>query len=189
MSKFRYSFIAHTRHVGRSTKTGMALRLFEKACRCCFDIVPIVTEYCLRTCASTYSLLRSEWMFFCSIHIATAYRAICNTWLSTTNPCDIDLKYELNQQIQHKLRICMIFFKDLAAGGSDDFAIDNGVPLSYTIELRDTGRYGFALPESQVKIDVVCVKHLFSYNRYKVRQLTLYKICLKWHIEFNRLWF
>jgi len=67
----------------------------------------------------------------------------------------------------------MIFFKDLAAGGSDDFAIDNGVPLSYTIELRDTGRYGFALPESQVKIDVVCVKHLFSYNRYKVRQLTL----------------
>ncbi|XP_002131554.2 carboxypeptidase B-like [Ciona intestinalis] len=38
----------------------------------------------------------------------------------------------------------------LAAGGSDDFSKDKGVPLSYTIELRDTGRYGFILPESQI---------------------------------------
>nr|XP_002131554.1 carboxypeptidase B-like [Ciona intestinalis] len=38
----------------------------------------------------------------------------------------------------------------LAAGGSDDFSKDFGVPLVYTIELRDTGRYGFILPESQI---------------------------------------
>ncbi|PIO40895.1 hypothetical protein AB205_0082690, partial [Aquarana catesbeiana] len=40
---------------------------------------------------------------------------------------------------------------DLAAGGSDDWAYDAGVKYSYTFELRDTGRYGFALPESQIK--------------------------------------
>ncbi|XP_071999192.1 carboxypeptidase B [Engystomops pustulosus] len=39
----------------------------------------------------------------------------------------------------------------LAAGGSDDWAYDAGVKYSFTFELRDTGRYGFALPESQIK--------------------------------------
>jgi len=38
----------------------------------------------------------------------------------------------------------------LAAGGSDDFAYDAGAKLAYTIELRDNGRYGFILPESQI---------------------------------------
>jgi len=38
-----------------------------------------------------------------------------------------------------------------AAGGSDDWAYDLGVKYSYTYELRDTGRYGFLLPESQIK--------------------------------------
>lgn len=40
---------------------------------------------------------------------------------------------------------------DPAAGGSDDWAYDLGVKYSYTFELRDTGRYGFLLPESQIK--------------------------------------
>ncbi|XP_067121029.1 carboxypeptidase B-like [Centruroides vittatus] len=36
----------------------------------------------------------------------------------------------------------------LAAGGSDDWAYGSlGVKYSYTIELRDTGTYGFALPQ------------------------------------------
>ncbi|KAB5587196.1 hypothetical protein PHYPO_G00010300 [Pangasianodon hypophthalmus] len=39
----------------------------------------------------------------------------------------------------------------LAAGGSDDWAYDLGVKYSFTFELRDTGRYGFLLPESQIK--------------------------------------
>uniref|UniRef100_A0A3Q2ECV0 Carboxypeptidase B n=1 Tax=Cyprinodon variegatus TaxID=28743 RepID=A0A3Q2ECV0_CYPVA len=38
-----------------------------------------------------------------------------------------------------------------AAGGSDDWAYDLGVKYSYTFELRDTGYYGFLLPESQIK--------------------------------------
>ena len=42
-------------------------------------------------------------------------------------------------------------FADLAAGGSDDMSKDHGVNISYTIELRDLGRYGFLLPENQVR--------------------------------------
>merc|ERR1712071_405242 len=39
-----------------------------------------------------------------------------------------------------------------AAGGSDDWALDDGpVRLSYTFELRDTGEYGFKLPEDQIQ--------------------------------------
>jgi len=38
----------------------------------------------------------------------------------------------------------------LAAGGSDDMSKDHGVDLAFTIELRDTGRYGFLLPENQI---------------------------------------
>ena len=41
-----------------------------------------------------------------------------------------------------------------ASGGSDDWSHnDSGanVPISLTIELRDRGQYGFALPESQLE--------------------------------------
>jgi len=39
----------------------------------------------------------------------------------------------------------------LASGGSDDYAKGTaGVKYSYTIELRDTGLYGFQLPASQI---------------------------------------
>ena len=31
-------------------------------------------------------------------------------------------------------------------------ALDHSIPLSWTIELRDTGEYGFLLPEDQVKV-------------------------------------
>lgn len=37
-----------------------------------------------------------------------------------------------------------------AAGGSDDWAKSIGIKYSYTIELRDTGRYGFALPAEYI---------------------------------------
>merc|ERR1712073_13677 len=38
-----------------------------------------------------------------------------------------------------------------AAGGSDDWAKGGaGIKYSYTIELPDTGRYGFVLPASQI---------------------------------------
>ncbi|XP_058499173.1 carboxypeptidase B [Solea solea] len=54
-----------------------------------------------------------------------------------------------------------------AAGGSDDWAYDLGVKYSYTFELRDTGRYGFLLPESQIKPTceetMLAVKYIASY--------------------------
>ncbi|KAF3825821.1 hypothetical protein GH733_006648 [Mirounga leonina] len=39
----------------------------------------------------------------------------------------------------------------LAPGGSDDWIYDLGVKYSFTIELRDKGRYGFLLPERYIK--------------------------------------
>ncbi|XP_006884668.1 PREDICTED: carboxypeptidase B2 [Elephantulus edwardii] len=39
----------------------------------------------------------------------------------------------------------------LAPGGSDDWIYDLGIKYSFTIELRDRGRYGFLLPERYIK--------------------------------------
>lgn len=38
------------------------------------------------------------------------------------------------------------YFGSTAAGASDDWAKSIGIKYSYTVELRDTGRYGFILP-------------------------------------------
>lgn len=38
-----------------------------------------------------------------------------------------------------------------ASGGSDDWAKAQGIKYSYTIELSDTGRYGFILPVSFIE--------------------------------------
>ncbi|XP_063829617.1 carboxypeptidase B-like [Ostrinia nubilalis] len=38
-----------------------------------------------------------------------------------------------------------------AAGGSDDWAKAQGIKYSYTIELSDTGRYGFVLPTTYIE--------------------------------------
>ncbi|NXP17823.1 CBPB1 Carboxypeptidase, partial [Scytalopus superciliaris] len=54
-----------------------------------------------------------------------------------------------------------------AAGGSDDWAYDQGIKYSFTFELRDTGRYGFLLPESQIKPTceetLLAVKYIANY--------------------------
>ncbi|NP_001265470.1 carboxypeptidase B2 isoform 2 preproprotein [Homo sapiens] len=39
----------------------------------------------------------------------------------------------------------------LAPGGGDDWIYDLGIKYSFTIELRDTGTYGFLLPERYIK--------------------------------------
>uniref|UniRef100_A0A2K5R9Y6 Carboxypeptidase B2 n=1 Tax=Cebus imitator TaxID=2715852 RepID=A0A2K5R9Y6_CEBIM len=39
----------------------------------------------------------------------------------------------------------------LAPGGADDWLYDLGIKYSFTIELRDKGRYGFLLPERYIK--------------------------------------
>lgn len=38
-----------------------------------------------------------------------------------------------------------------ASGGSDDWAKSQGIKYTYTIELSDTGRYGFVLPTSFIE--------------------------------------
>ena len=43
---------------------------------------------------------------------------------------------------------CMLY---IASGGSMDWALgETGIPYSYGMELRDTGRYGFLLPPEQI---------------------------------------
>ncbi|KAJ8374219.1 hypothetical protein SKAU_G00047990 [Synaphobranchus kaupii] len=37
-----------------------------------------------------------------------------------------------------------------ASGGTIDWTYNQGIKYSYTFELRDTGRYGFALPANQI---------------------------------------
>lgn len=62
---------------------------------------------------------------------------------------------------------CCSHVSDPAAGGSDDWAYDQGIKYSFTFELRDTGRYGFALPESQIRATceetLRAVKYVASY--------------------------
>ncbi|XP_062971800.1 carboxypeptidase B [Cynocephalus volans] len=54
-----------------------------------------------------------------------------------------------------------------AAGGSDDWAYDQGIKYSFTFELRDTGNYGFLLPESQIKATceetLLAIKYITNY--------------------------
>ncbi|NXC16788.1 CBPB1 Carboxypeptidase, partial [Corythaeola cristata] len=54
-----------------------------------------------------------------------------------------------------------------ASGGSDDWAYDQGIKYSFTFELRDTGTYGFLLPESQIKPTceetLLAVKYIANY--------------------------
>ncbi|XP_047424314.1 carboxypeptidase B [Mugil cephalus] len=54
-----------------------------------------------------------------------------------------------------------------AAGGSDDWAYDLGVKYSFTFELRDTGRYGFLLPTTQIQPTceetMLAVKYIAAY--------------------------
>ncbi|XP_013799771.1 carboxypeptidase B [Apteryx mantelli] len=54
-----------------------------------------------------------------------------------------------------------------AAGGSDDWAYDQGIKYSFTFELRDTGTYGFLLPESQIKPTceetLLAIKYIANY--------------------------
>ncbi|TFJ99641.1 Carboxypeptidase A1 [Platysternon megacephalum] len=44
----------------------------------------------------------------------------------------------------------VLFLPDRADGTTIDWSYDNGIKYSYTFELRDTGRYGFLLPASQI---------------------------------------
>ena len=53
--------------------------------------------------------------------------------------------------IQIKKQSSIYFSSDVASGSSEDWALgEAGIPYSYSVELRDTGRYGFLLPRDQI---------------------------------------
>lgn len=41
-------------------------------------------------------------------------------------------------------------FTDVSSGSSIDWAYRNGIPYAFAFELRDTGYFGFLLPESLI---------------------------------------
>lgn len=62
----------------------------------------------------------------------------------------------LNRKLKLWFQVTYLFFfslpcVDLAPGGSDDWAYDLGIKYSFTIELRDTGTYGFLLPPEEIR--------------------------------------
>lgn len=61
----------------------------------------------------------------------------------------------LNRKLKLWFQVTYLFFPlpcvDLAPGGSDDWAYDLGIKYSFTIELRDTGTYGFLLPPEEIR--------------------------------------
>ncbi|KAG8511396.1 Carboxypeptidase B [Galemys pyrenaicus] len=60
-----------------------------------------------------------------------------------------------------------------AAGGSDDWAYDQGIKYSFTFELRDKGKYGFTLPESQIQETceetMLAIKHVAQEKVFRVK--------------------
>lgn len=42
-------------------------------------------------------------------------------------------------------------FSDVSSGSSMDWAYKNGIPYAFAFELRDTGHFGFLLPETLIK--------------------------------------
>lgn len=54
-----------------------------------------------------------------------------------------------------------------AAGASDDYGKSIGIKYSYTIELRDTGRYGFVLPPDQI-LDTAKEAQAFVFTLAKI---------------------
>ena len=43
-----------------------------------------------------------------------------------------------------------LIFLDVASSNTVDFAYAQGITNSFTLELRDTGTFGFLLPEAQI---------------------------------------
>ncbi|XP_053742037.1 carboxypeptidase A2-like [Synchiropus splendidus] len=63
--------------------------------------------------------------------------------------------------------ICRIIYQ--ASGGSIDWSYNMGIKYSYAFELRDTGRYGFILPATQIIPTAsetwLALKHIMEYVR------------------------
>lgn len=46
--------------------------------------------------------------------------------------------------------LLVLLYPDVASGITVDWAYDSGIKYSFSFELRDTGRYGFLLPATQI---------------------------------------
>lgn len=57
---------------------------------------------------------------------------------------------EKNKNPTSSLKSCALDLADQASGTTVDWSYDQGIKYSFTFELRDTGRYGFALPAKQI---------------------------------------
>ncbi|NWQ83604.1 CBPA1 Carboxypeptidase, partial [Columbina picui] len=69
-----------------------------------------------------------------------------------TQPADhVELvRPELKSLLCSPLCLFSLSLSDQASGGSIDWSYDYGIKYSFAFELRDTGRYGFLLPASQI---------------------------------------
>lgn len=56
------------------------------------------------------------------------------------------------EQLPHGLlSSLLLFFADISSGSSADWTYGKaGIKFSYGVELRDTGKFGFLLPEDQI---------------------------------------
>ena len=63
----------------------------------------------------------------------------------------VRIHFERIFSITHRLQSQISHYLDIASGVTTDFYYETqGVIHSYTIELRDTGRFGFLLPAAQI---------------------------------------
>lgn len=51
----------------------------------------------------------------------------------------------------HLIFFSFFSFPDVSSGSSMDWAYKNGIPYAFAFELRDTGHFGFLLPETLIK--------------------------------------
>ena len=56
----------------------------------------------------------------------------------------------------------------LASGSSDDWAHLNGISLSFTVELRDTGKYHFELPKEEIDPERFEICYFFQIDRFHI---------------------
>ncbi|PIO38943.1 hypothetical protein AB205_0057240, partial [Aquarana catesbeiana] len=58
-------------------------------------------------------------------------------------------------------------FCDMSSGSSIDWVYNNGIPYSFAFELRDTGYYGFVLPQGLIR--PTCIETMLA-----VRNITMH---------------
>ena len=65
-------------------------------------------------------------------------------WLTVRNA------YITNTILSFSYGVMLFFSTDVSSGSSIDWAYRNGIQYAFAFELRDTGYFGFLLPESLI---------------------------------------